>query len=47
MRTDWIQNEFIPRSYNEIDERTSDTTTGKTLIIGEGIAAYKVKDDDG
>ena len=33
-------------SHNEIDERSSDATTGKTLIIGEGRAAYKVKDDD-
>ena len=35
----------MPGLHNDIDERSADTTTVKTLIIGEGIAAYRVKDD--
>ena len=41
-----FKKEFTPGSHNEIDERSSNTATDKTLIIGEGIAACKVKDDD-
>ena len=42
-----FKNDFTPGAHNEIDERTSDATTGKILIIGEVMSAYKVKDGDG
>ena len=42
-----FKSDFIEGSYQEIAERSSDTTTGKTAIIGEGISANKLKDDNG
>ena len=39
--------DFMEGSYVEIEERSSETTTGKTSIIGQGIAACTLKDDDG
>ena len=42
-----FKSDFIEGSYHEIEERSSDTTTGKTTIIGEGIATCKLKDGNG
>ena len=38
---------FMPGSSNGIDERSSGTTKGATMIIGEGVVADRTKDDDG
>ena len=37
---------FIKGACVDVEERSSDATTGKTSIIGEGIAAYTLKDDN-
>ena len=42
-----FKSDFIEGSYVEVAERSSDTTTGKAVTIGEGVAAYTLKDDDG
>ena len=42
-----FKTDFVDGTYVEVEERSSDTTTGKTSIIGEGIAAYSIKDDNG
>ena len=39
--------DFVDETYVEVNKRSSDTTTGKTSIIGEEIAAYSVIDDNG
>ena len=38
--------DFIKGSYHSVEERPSDTTNGKTSIVGEGIAACAFKDDN-
>ena len=38
---------FIEGSYAEIPEKSTDTTTGKATIIGQGIAAYRFLDNNG
>ena len=42
-----FKSDFIEGSHAEVTERSSDTTTGKAIIIGEGIAAHTFKDDTG
>ena len=42
-----FKRDFIEGSYAEVAERSSDTTAGKSIIIGEGIAAWTFKDDTG
>ena len=42
-----FKQDFVEGTYVDIEERSSDTTTGKMSIIGEGIAAYLLKDDNG
>ena len=39
--------DFVEGSCVEIEERSSNTTTGTTSIISQGIAAYTLKDNDG
>ena len=38
--------DFVDRTHVEVDERSSDTKTGKTLIIREEIVAYSIIDDN-
>ena len=42
-----FKSDFIEGSYAEVAERSSGTTTGKDITIGEGIAAYTFKEDAG
>ena len=39
--------DFIEGTRVDIEEQTSDATTGKASIVGEGIAVCTMKDDDG
>ena len=42
-----FMSDFADNTYTEVDERSSNTITGKTSIIREEIAAYSVMDDNG
>ena len=39
--------DFVDGSHDTATERSSDVATGKSITIGEGIAAYTFKDDTG
>ena len=41
-----FKSDFTESLYYEIEECSSDTTTGKITIISEDIIAYKLKDDN-
>ena len=42
-----FRSDVIEVTYVDIEERTSNAATGKSSVIGEGIAAYTLIDDDG
>ena len=39
--------DLLPGTYHEMEQRHSETTTGKATEIGEGLAAFALKDNDG
>ena len=41
-----FRSDFIEGNYLDVERRTSDITTGKASIIGEGVAACTLIDDD-